>query len=55
MLLELEPRASHYPELAAAVANLIESLDRDERLTARGLAEEPVDRGGEVVDVERLD
>jgi hypothetical protein len=55
MLLTLQPDAAGYPELAAAVANLIEAIDRDERLAAGGLGEQPVDGGGQLVDVERLD
>jgi hypothetical protein len=55
MLVELQPAAAAYPDLAAAIANLIEALARDERSAAGRLGEQTVDGVGELVDVKRLD
>jgi hypothetical protein len=54
ILVDVQQAALRYPDLAAGVANLIEEIDRDERLAAGRLGEETVDGGGELVDVERL-
>ena len=50
----VEADASPYPELLAALLNVREELERDERLAADRFSQQPIDRGGELVDPERL-
>ena len=54
LLNAVEADASPYAELLAALLNVREELERDERLAADGFSQQPIDRGGELVDPERL-
>ena len=53
LLDSVEPEASRYPELMAALANVREEMDRDDRLAANRL-EQPIDRLDELFNSERL-
>ena len=49
----LEPEASQFSELLAALRNVREELERDDRLSADRLSPQSVERDGEPVDRER--
>ncbi len=54
ILAAIRAEAAQDDHLAAALANVLEELERDERLAADRLGEQPFDRVAQLVDGERL-
>ena len=54
VLAAVQPEAAQYDDLDAALASVLEELERDERLASDRLGEQPLDRVAELVDRERL-
>ena len=54
ILVKIQADASHYYDLAAALANVVEELERDERLARDRLGQQPLDRVAQLIDGERL-
>ena len=54
ILAKMRADASHHDDLAAALANVFEELERDERLARDRLGQQPLDGVAQLIDRERL-